>query len=157
MGLLQEPRCRQKAGPGCGSTGTAPLSACSRWGRVPGAASFADFMGVNTWRRGWSKLLAFPSWAQEPASAGFHASGFVRTHAGLRDLQANDGTHPPPWKRAQTTGQQWWSLLACTPNGRWHHRTAFTSKTAFGEKMQSLLSQREPSRPVHLTAQLKTA
>ena len=65
--------------------------------------------------------------------------------------------HPPPWKRAQTTGQQWWSLLACTPNGRWHHRTAFTSKTAFGEKMQSLLSQREPSRPVHLTAQLKTA
>lgn len=62
---------------------------------MPGAASFADFMGVNTWRRGWSKLLAFPSWAQEPASAGFHASGFVRTHAGLRDLQANDGTPPP--------------------------------------------------------------
>ena len=42
-----------------------------------------------------AKLLAFPSWAQEPASAGFHASGFVRTHTGLRDLQANDGTPPP--------------------------------------------------------------
>lgn len=49
-------------------------------------------MGVNTWRRGRFKLLAFPRWAQEQASSGFPASGFVRTHAGLRDLQANDGT-----------------------------------------------------------------
>ena len=55
-------------------------------------SKFGRLYGCEHVEAGWSKLLAFPRWAQEPASAGFPASGFVRTHAGLRDLQANDGT-----------------------------------------------------------------
>lgn len=126
-------------------------------GQEPGAASLAT-MGVNTWRRGWSKLLAFPSREQEPASAGFHASDCedTRTSKPMTAPPLTPTSPPHPAKRAQRTG--------CNGGLGWHaHPVAggitephLPAKQLLGRKCSCFFPRRSPSRPVHLTAQLKT-
>lgn len=122
-------------------------------GQESGAASLAN-NGCEHWEAGLVQITSIPKLSTGTSFCRFSCQWLCEDIRTSKPITATPTpTHPPPWKRAQRTGQQWWSWLACTPGGRWHHRTAFTSKTTRGENaVASFPEGALPSCPSHSSA-----